>query len=123
MGEPTYQDASLMLQLAQWGSTMGLQQALNWVWSDQFVTDFAQFQEKYPPGSDGYASASKVCGWYETLGTLYKYSLFNEELLFDWLLVSAVWDRLEGFALGLRELVGDPRLYENFEAMAKAQKG
>jgi hypothetical protein len=31
-----------------------------------------------------------------------------------------VWDRLEGFVLGARRHVGEPRLYENFEAMARA---
>jgi len=33
-----------------------------------------------------------------------------------------VWDRIKGFALGVREQSGEPRIYENFEAMAKAQK-
>lgn len=59
----------------------------------------------------------------ETLGKLYKNDLFNEELLFDWLAVSMVWERIKGFALGLREAAGEPRLYENFEAMAKADSG
>ncbi len=34
-----------------------------------------------------------------------------------------VWERIKGFALGLREVAGDPRLYENFEAMARAEPG
>ena len=123
MAKPTYQDATLMVQLLQVGAARGQQAAMNWVWSDQFVPDYAEFVEKYPAGSEGYGNASNVCGWYETLGTLYKHGLFNEELLFDWLAVYLVWDRVKGFALGLREQVGEPRLYENFEAMAKAQKG
>ena len=123
MAKPTYQDATLMLQLAQWGSALGLSEAMSWMWSDQFLPDYAEFVEKYPPGNEGYTKASKICGWYETIGTLYKQGLFNEELLFDWLAVALVWDRIKGFALGWREQTGEPRLYENFEAMAKAQKG
>jgi len=48
--------------------------------------------------------------------------LINEELLFDWLAAYLVWDRVKGFALGQREESGEPRIYENFEALAKAQR-
>ena len=123
MVKPTYQDATLMLQLAQWGAVSGTQDAVNWMWSDQFVPDYKEFVEKYPPGSEGFSEATKICGWFETIGTLYKRGLFNEELLFDWLAVYIVWDRIKGFALGWREQTGEPRIYENFEAMAKAQSG
>lgn len=120
MTKPTYQDATIMLQLAQWGALSGTPEAMNWIWSDQFIPDFAEFVKKYPAGSAEYGYATRVCGWYETIGTLYKQELFNEALLFDWLAVSLVWDRIKGFALGLREQSGEPRIYENFEAMAKA---
>ena len=123
MAQPTHQDATLMLQLAQWGATLEVQEAANWMWSDQFVPDFTEFMKKCPPGSEGFANASKICGWYETIGTLYKNRLFNEQLLFDWLAVHSVWDRMKGFALGLREKAGIGALYENFEALAKAQRG
>jgi hypothetical protein len=122
MAKPTYQDATLMLQLTQWAAAEGVSEAVNWMWSDQFVPDYAEFVEKYPPGSEGFANASKICKWYETIGTLYKNGLFNEELLFDWLAVYPVWDRIKGFALGWRQQTREPRIYENFEAMAKAQK-
>jgi len=121
MAKPTYQDASIMLQLAMWGATAGTPKASSFMWSDKYETDYKAFVKKYPAGSDEYGFASLICGWYETLGTLFKHDLFNRELLFDWLLVSAVWDRLKGFVLGVREEAKEPRLYENFEAMAKAQ--
>jgi len=121
MAKPTYEDASLMLQFAIWGATAGNQKASAFIWSDKFLTDFKQFKEKYPVGTEEYSYAVQLCGWYETLGTLFKHGLFNQELLFDWLLVSAIWDRLKGFVLGVREDAKEPRLYEFFEAMAKAQ--
>jgi hypothetical protein len=121
MAKPTYEDASLMLQFAIWGATAGNQKAGAFIWSDKFPTDFKQFKEKYPVGTEEYSYAVQICGWYETLGTLFKHGLFNRELLFDWLLVSAIWDRLKGFVLGVREEAKEPRLYEFFEAMAKAQ--
>ena len=121
MAKPTYEDASLMLQFAIWGATAGNQKASAFIWSDKFLTDFKQFKEKYPVGTEEYSYAVQLCGWYETLGTLFKHGLFNRELLFDWLLVSAIWHRLKGFVLGVREEAKEPRLYEFFEAMAKAQ--
>ncbi len=44
----------------------------------------------------------------------------QDDLLFDWLAVSAVWERIKGYALGVRQGAGNPRLYENFEALAAA---
>jgi hypothetical protein len=120
MARPTHEDAMLVLQLAQLGVTSGIQNATNWLWSDDFIPDYPEFVKKYPRGSEGYLKAMKVCGYFETLGTLYKHGLLNEDLLFDWLAVSMVWDRIKGFALGVRREAGEPRLHENFEAMAKA---
>lgn len=122
MAKPTHQDAIIMLRLYQLSAIAGLSEATNWMWSDNFITDYAEFIKKYPPGSEGYEKATRICGYYETIGTLYKNGLFNEELLFDWLAVYLVWDRIKNFAIGLREEAREPRLFENFEAMAKAQK-
>ena len=120
MEEPTYQDATLLVPLAQWWYASGLPEAVNWLWGDEFVADYAEFVEKYPSGSEGFGNAAKICAWNDTVGTLYKHGLFNEQLLFDWLAVNLVWDRIKGFAQGWREQTGEPRMYENFEAMAKA---
>lgn len=95
-------------------------EALNWLWSDQFVVDYEEFAKKYPFGSEGRDSVAKICGAFETLGTLYKHGLFNEDLLFDWLVVPMVWERIKGYALGVRQGAGDEAIYENFEALAAA---
>ena len=84
------------------------------VWLDKFVT-------RYPRGSEQYGKATKVCGWFESIGTLYKQDLISGELLFDWITVKLPWSRLGNFAVGVREAAGEPRLYENFEAMAKEE--
>jgi hypothetical protein len=123
MANPTYEDAALMVQLAQWGSVSGGDEAGSWMWSDEFTPDYAEFVKKFPAGSEGFAKAFKILQWYETVGTLYKHGLFNEELLFDWLATYSVWDRVKGIALGYREETGDAAMFENFEALAKAQRG
>ena len=119
MSKPTKDDANLMIQLMRWGAAENLQNARNWIWSDEFISDYDEFIAKYPVGSEEYGYASKVCGWFESVGTLYKQDLLNSELLFDWLTIKLPWSRLSGFAIGVRNATGEPRLYENFEAMAK----
>jgi hypothetical protein len=120
MAKPTHEDAVLMIQLAEFLVTSGTEEAKDWLWSDEFVPDYADFAKKYPPGSECHLRANKICSYFEMLGTLYKHELLNEDLLFDWLGVSMVWGKVRGFALGMRQATGEPRLYENFEAMAKA---
>jgi hypothetical protein len=94
----------------------------SWMLSDEFVPEYPDFIEKYPPGSEGYRKATDLCMWMETIGTLYKQGLFSGELLFDWLAVGFMWNGLKGFALGEREKFGLPSLWENFEALAEAEK-
>ena len=119
MSKPTKDDANLMIQFLRWGAAEGVQDAMNWVWSDDFIFNYDEFIAKYPRGSEEYGKVTKVCGWFESIGTLYKQGLFNGELLFDWLTVKLPWSRLSGFAMGVRDAAEEPRLYENFEAMAK----
>jgi hypothetical protein len=55
----------------------------------------------------------------KTIGTLWKHGLINEELLFDWLYVGGMWERLKPILVAMRET--SPQLWENFESMAEAQ--
>lgn len=121
MTKPTHQDAMLLLELMQWGSTIGMREASSWVWSGQYISDYSEFIEKYPRGTEQYLLASTICAFFETVGTFYKHGLLNGDLLFDWAGVSFMWDRVKGYALGKRAEEGNPRLYEHFEALAKAQ--
>jgi len=119
MAKPTYQDADLMVKMARWGTELEVQDIGNWVWSDEFIQDYEEFNKKYPDGSEEQRKLYKFFSWYETLGTLYKHGLFNKELLFDWLFVTRVWARVENIVQGARDEIGSPRLLENFELMAK----
>jgi hypothetical protein len=92
------------MQLAEWQTGSGLPMALSWLWSEGFAPEYGAFQQIHPPGSDGDRMATLICTYFETVGALYKHGLINEDLLFDWLAVSLVWDRI------------------NFEALATAHK-
>ena len=120
MSAPTYDDANVMIQLARWGSQAKLQDASNFLWSDEFEEDFEAFEEKFPWGTQEQKYATLLCGWYESLAALWVNGLLNEKLIGDWLAVDMVWDRLKNYALGIRERSGNPRIYEHFEALAKS---
>ena len=92
---------------------------MNWIWSDEFISDYDEFIAKYSRGNKEYGNATKVRGWFESTGTLYKQNLLNGELLFDWLTIKLPCLRLSGFAKGVRNTAGETKLYENFEMMAK----
>jgi hypothetical protein len=119
MAEATIDDAQLVVQLAQLGTHMVQPQARGWVWSDEFVSDADEFYEKYPPGSVQFDYVSGLASWYETIGTLWKHGLVNQELLFDWLYVAGMWERLKPILVAMRR--STPQLWENFEALAEAQ--
>ena len=122
MAKPTYQDADIMLKMARLGVDIDIGKLTGWLYSDQFIPDYAEFTKKHATDSEEFNKVRSILMWYETLGTLYKQGLFNGELLFDWVTVTPFWERLKSFALGQREQSGNPRLYENFEALAKAEK-
>lgn len=106
-------DATLMVQLAQWGSTMGLEEGLQHIWGDDFDPETAEALHPL---------VSRVLSFGETVGTLTKNGLLDTALVLDWLWVTGIWARVSPSVRRLREQTGVPQLYENFEALA-AQQG
>jgi len=121
MSAPTYDDAHVMLQLARWGAESRLNKATRFVWGEKYIDDYQEFIKKYPRGSKEYGYVLQVCGWYESLGALWVNNLFNEKLINDWVLVTSIWERVKGFALGFREEMGEASILEHFEALANMQ--
>jgi len=106
------EDAALLVQLAQWGSAMGIEEAQRAVWADTFDPDTASVDD---------VLVSRVLNWGETIGTLTKNGLLDTDLVLDWLWVSGLWARVGPAATKLRDKLGVPELYENFEALAAGQ--
>ena len=121
MSKPTHDDAMLMVELAHLYAVQDVGEAAGWVRSDAFISDFEQFNATYPQGSVEALKLGNVLNYYETLGTLHKHGLINEDLLFDWLAVTEIWNRLRGVVKGI-QATSSPAMYENFEAMAEAQE-
>lgn len=114
MSAPTREDAQLMVQLAQWGTALGLEEAMPALFADDFDPDTAT-------ASDRPVRVLLMYG--ESIGTLVKNGLLSDELVHDWLWVEGMWSRVAPAALRQREKLGEPRLYENFEALARGARG
>ncbi len=106
-------DATLLVQLAQWGATMNIEEALQHIWSDDFDPGSADARDPL---------VARVLTFGETIGTLTKNGLLDTALVLDWLWVSGIWDRVAPGVQKFREAVGVAALYENFEALANQQQ-
>ena len=113
MPSPRRDDAVLMIQIAQWGTSLGIQEAMPRLFSDVFDPDTADALD------DDAVRTMLMFG--EAIGTLTKHDLLSEELVKDWLWIEGIWSRVGPAALRAREKAGEPRLYENFEALAKSE--
>ena len=99
-----------MIQIAQWGTSLGVQDAMPRIFADDFDPDTADAM------SDQAVRTMLMFG--ESIGTLTKNDLLSVELVLDWLWVEGIWSRVGPAALKQRDKFGEPRLYENFEALA-----
>lgn len=111
MASPTHEDAQLMIQIAQWGTSLGMQNALPQLFADDFDPDTADAARD--------EAVRTVLLYGESIATLTKHNLLSAELVDDWLWIEGLWGRVGPAALKMREKMGEPRLYENFEALAK----
>jgi hypothetical protein len=105
-------EGALLVALAQWASMSGIDEASAAIFDDDFDPDTADASD---------VAVRKVLMWGETLGTLTKNGLLSTELVLDWQWVAGSWARVGQAALAQRKKFDQPRLYENFEALAKAQ--
>ena len=110
MATPTREDAELMVQLARWGTELGVHDALPTLFGADFDPETADMMTE---------DAVRTILYYgESIGTLVKHDLLSRELVEDWIWVAGVWSRVGPAALRQREKMGEPRLFENFEALA-----
>jgi hypothetical protein len=112
MATPTHDDALLMVQLARWSTEIGVEDAIPHILADDFDPDTADMLAD--------DSVRKLLLFGESVGTLVKHDLLSAELVHDWIWVQGIWNRVGPAAIRQREKFGEPRLYENFEALAKS---
>src|SRR5215213_6846819 len=107
-----HEDATLIVELAKWGSMIGLPEASRTIFSDDGSRDSAEALDPH---------IQTVLVFHETVGTLVKNDLLDRDLVLDWLWVSGAWDRVGTAALESRAAAGESLLWENFETLAQSQ--
>jgi hypothetical protein len=107
------EDAILMVELAKWGSMIGLADASRAIFADDFDPDLVEANDP---------SVQATLMFNETIGTLVKNGLLDRELVYDWLWVAGSWERVGPAAKRARAKAGVAALFENYEALAAGQK-
>jgi hypothetical protein len=90
----TREDATLLIELAKWGAMIDFGEASRKIWADDFDPDAAEAR-------DPEVQTSLI--FFETVGTLVKNGLLDRDLVYDWLWVAGVWERLAPAATRARE--------------------
>jgi hypothetical protein len=107
-------DAALIVQILQWGSQMGVEAALGAIFSDNFNAETVTAADP---------DVRKVLYFGEAIGTLVKQGLLDRDLVLDMFAMEYSWNLVGPAALRLRERIGEPRMYENYEALARQSTG
>jgi hypothetical protein len=110
MAIPTQEDGKMLIQLAQLGRSYGLNEAMPAIFADDFDPESADVMD---------TPVLAFLAYGELIGTLVKHDLISAELVHDYLWIAGVWARVGPAARRQREKMGEPRLYENFEALAE----
>jgi hypothetical protein len=105
----TYDDANLIVQLVRWGTEMGLEDAVQTLFAEGFEPASSSVDEP---------AVRKMLTFGEVLGTLVKQGVLDRGLVLDLWWASGSWARVKPSAENERERLGEPRLFENFEALA-----
>jgi len=105
----TYDDANLVVQILRWGADIGLDEAATALFADDFDPERARADD---------APVRKMLQFGEVIGTLVKQGVLDRGLVLDLWWVTGSWARVGPVARRERERLHEPRLYENFEALA-----
>ena len=119
MSKPTKEDASLFLQIFSiMKNDEVYQKAVLWSLTEFKVKDYEEFKKKYPIGSDGYKYMFNMLEYAEVVGILINNDVLSEDLIYD-SYGDMYWEKVKDIVHGMRKDWGRPRLYENYEIIAK----
>jgi hypothetical protein len=115
----TVADAQLVVQIMASGTVAGADRGFQILMSAPSPLTLDQLREAHPRLGDEYRQVMAFLGQAETIATFVKQGLLNEALINDLFWVAGGWRISAGVCQGLREESGEPRLYENFEWLAR----
>jgi hypothetical protein len=109
----SHNDAILLVELAKWGTMIGLDDASTTIFAEEFDPNAIEADDP---------SVRVMLMFNETIGTLVKNGLLDRDLVYDWLWIAGSWERVGPAAKRAREKIGVVQLFENYEALAAGQR-
>ena len=120
VGDPSQKDAELLIELYRMMAEIEPINKGLWMAVEELDTKtYEEYKIKYPKDSEGHRNLSRFLSFMELVGTLVKYNVINEDLVFD--LFPAPWERVEPIILGWQKELG-PSWKENYVAMVKRKQ-
>ncbi|MHA2282142.1 MAG: DUF4760 domain-containing protein [Promethearchaeota archaeon] len=118
MAKPTKEDASLLVQIFVAATAdENYRKAVRWFDFEMNETNYDEFRQKYPMGSEGSRNFMRIGSYGELLGTLVNREVLSEDLLFE-MWGDMMWDKAKPIVYGMRKDLEMPRFLENYEVCA-----
>ena len=115
---PTVADAQLIVQMQAADAVSGADRGYAVLARFDAPPTLGQLRKKCPVDTDEYRYVMRFIAACETMATFVKHDLLSEDLVNDLYAVRPVWTLAEKVCKGIRRESGEPRMYENFEALA-----
>ena len=116
---PSTEDAHLLIQMQIAATMSGAWRGLELLRTFEKPPTLAQALKRFPRGSEEQGCISAFLGMGETTATFVRQGLVSEALVQDLYSIALMWGHVEKIAKGIRRESGEPRMYENFEWLAK----
>jgi hypothetical protein len=118
----TQADAQLLVSMMSSPFAESAARGMDHLYTYENPPTYEQFHADHPHGSSTRLDIIALLNYNETLGTFVKQGLLARGLVYDLYWISGGWERCRPIALGFREAGGNDQLYENFEALAVADR-
>ena len=88
------------------------------LWTYESSPSYVELVRDHPIGSENYRDAIAVLSLGELIGTFVKNGVLHRGLVLDLIWMAGLWECCHVIAQDLRNLPNNPKLFENFEALA-----
>ncbi|MGA8303383.1 MAG: hypothetical protein WA691_04915 [Thermoplasmata archaeon] len=114
---PTWEDADLLLRFDELASRDETRKAIDWFRSTHLGSDAPNMHPILRDAPE-FVYVTRFVELFETMGTLVKFHVLNEEIVHERWMVRSVWQFLKPTIERERRTIGSPTLAENFEWLA-----
>jgi len=122
MRGPTREDADMLLRVMEVYFSRPVREARRFWRTIPDGLGYEELHAKYPKGSKEFEEIGTMMIFWETVGSLIKRGLLNEELAFDTFLDAPPWKKMERYFKERREKENAPLEGENLETAYKRSR-